>query len=156
MTRATLTAIAATFCILTACNNGVYYSEHIDVDEDGWNMYDEKHFNVDVDDVMHTFNFYVDLRNTNDYPYSNTFLFIKTTFPDGGIALDTMECPLANPDGQWYGKHSGKYIDNRYFLRKNVIFPDMGKYTFSIAQATRDTNLVGIKDVGIVIEYATK
>ena len=156
MTRATLTAIAAAFCILTACNNNVYYSEHIDVDEDGWNMYDEKHFNVDVDDIMHTFNFYVDLRNTNDYPYSNTFLFIKTTFPDGGIALDTMECPLANPDGQWYGKQSGKYIDNRYFLRKNVIFPDMGKYTFSIAQATRDTNIMGIKDVGIVIEYATK
>ena len=37
MTRATLTAIAAAFCILTACNNNVYYSEHINVDEDGWN-----------------------------------------------------------------------------------------------------------------------
>ncbi|MBQ6727121.1 MAG: gliding motility lipoprotein GldH [Bacteroidales bacterium] len=156
MTRATLTAIAAVFCLLTACNNGVYYSEHIDVDEDGWNMYDTKYFNVDVDDSLRLFNFFVDLRNTNDYPYSKTFLFIKTTFPDGGIAMDTMECPLADPEGQWYGKSSGRYIDNRYFLRKNVIFPRKGRYTFSITQATRDTNLVGIKDVGIVIEYVTK
>ena len=156
MTRATLTIMAVALCLLTACNSNVYYSEHIDVDEDGWNMYDTKYFNVDVDDSMHLFNFFVDLRNTNDYPYSKTFLFIKTTFPDGGIAMDTMECPLADPSGQWYGKSSSRYIDNRYFLRKNVIFPHTGKYTFSITQATRDTNLVGIKDVGIVIEYVTK
>lgn len=156
MTRATLTIMAVALCLLTACNSNVYYSEHIDVDEEGWNMFDTKHFNVDVDDSMHLFNFFVDLRNTNDYPYSKTFLFIKTTFPDGGIAMDTMECPLADPAGQWYGKSSGRYIDNRYFLRKSVIFPRKGKYTFSITQATRDTNLMGIKDVGIVIEYATK
>ena len=81
------------------------------------------------------------------------FLFIEKTFPDGGIALDTMECPLADPEGNWYGKPSGKYVDNRYFLRKNVIFPQRGQYRFAITQATRDTNLVGIKDVGILIEY---
>ncbi|MBR5028688.1 MAG: gliding motility lipoprotein GldH [Bacteroidales bacterium] len=154
MTRATLTAIAAAFCILTACNSNVYYSEHENVDENGWNMNDTKYFDVDVDDVAHMFNFYVDIRNTQDYPYSNAFLFIKTTFPDGGIALDTMECPLADHDGRWYGKSSGRYIDNRYFLRKGVVFPSKGKYTFAITQATRDTNLSGVKDVGIVIEYA--
>ena len=156
MTKKVSTALIAALFTLCACNSGVYYSEHLDVDKDGWNMSDEKIFNVDVDDTLRLFNFYVDLRNTNDYPDCKTFLFVKTTFPDGGMALDTMECPLANPDGQWYGKHSGKYIDNRYFLRKNVIFPQKGRYTFAIAQATRDTNLVGVKDVGIVIEYSTK
>jgi gliding motility-associated lipoprotein GldH len=131
-----------------------YYSEHVQIDEEGWNMNDAKYFSVNMDDNIRLFNFYVDLRNTQDYPYSKTFLFIKTIFPDGGIAIDTMECPLADPNGQWYGKTSGRYVDNRYFLRKNVIFPQKGEYRFAITQATRDTNLVGIKNVGIVIEYA--
>ena len=156
MTRHLLSALAAAALLLAACNSGVYYSEHLDVDDEGWNLRDTKYFNVDVDDSLRLFNFFIDLRNTNDYPYSKTFLFIKTTFPDGGTAIDTMECPLADPAGQWYGKKSGKYIDNRYFLRKNVIFPQKGRYTFAITQATRDTNLVGIKDVGVVIEYVTK
>lgn len=156
MTLRNVTLTIALACLVAACSNNVYYSEHENVDPDGWNMNDTKYFTVDVNNTQRLFNFYVDLRNTNDYPYSKTFLFIKTTFPDGGIAIDTMECPLANPEGQWYGKTSGKYVDNRYFLRKNVIFPQTGQYTFAITQGTRDTNLVGIKDVGIVIEYATK
>ena len=149
-----MTALLATL-LFAACDDSVFYSEHERVDEKGWNMNDTKYFNVDVENTNRMFNFYVDLRNTQDYPYSKTFLFIKTTFPDGGIAIDTMECPLADPEGRWYGKESGKYVDNRYFLRKNVMFPQKGRYTFAITQATRDTNLVGVKDVGIVIEYCS-
>lgn len=146
-------SLSVIVCFMSACDRNVYFSDHQSVNAEGWNMNSDVFFNVDVDNTHSPFNFFVELRNTQDYPYDKTFLFIKTLFPDGGVALDTMECPLADVDGRWYGKVSGKYVDNRYFLRRNVRFPQKGLYQFRISQATRDTNLIGIKDVGLRIEY---
>lgn len=117
-------------------------------------MNDKLTFDVDVKDTARLYTFLVDLRLTADYPYSNVFFFITTTFPDGGVAADTLECPVASPDGQWVGKRTGGYIDNRYIFRKNMIFPATGSYTFEIQHGMRDTNITGIKNVGLRIEYS--
>lgn len=125
------------------------------VDERGWNLSDKLFYDVEVTDTVGYFNFFIDVRNTVSYPYSNTFLFINTTFPDGSVACDTLECPLADVDGRWLGKQSGHYVSNRYYLRKGVRFPMSGKYRFAIAHGMRDTNIVGIKNIGLSIEAAT-
>ena len=140
--------------LLTGCNKQVFYTNDQRVNVEGWNMDDKLTFDVDVKDTTRLYTFLVDLRLTTDYPYSNTFFFINTTFPDGGVAADTLECPVATPDGQWMGKRTGGYIDNRYIFRKNMIFPAAGTYTFEIQHGMRDTNIVGIKNVGLRIEYA--
>jgi gliding motility-associated lipoprotein GldH len=92
------------------------------------------------------------MRNSKDYPYSNAFLFIKTVFPDGGVAQDTMECPLSAPTGEWYGKESASHVDNRFYLRKNIVFPQTGVYKFEVWHGLRDSNVVGIESVGLRIE----
>lgn len=145
---------AAVLSLLTACDPSVFYSNNHRVDEEGWNMNNKLCYDIDVTDTARLYTFYVDLRISSDYPYSNSFFFIDATFPDGGVATDTLECPLADVDGRWYGHRSGHYIDNRYAFRKNIIFPSKGHYHFEIAHAMRDTNVVGIKSVGLRIEYA--
>lgn len=138
---------------LVSCNKKVFYSNDQRVNEKGWNMNEKLMFDIDVTDTLRLYNFFVDLRISNQYPYSNTFFFINTTFPDGGVAYDTLECPLADVDGRWYGKPTGHYIDNRYAFRQRMIFPTTGHYHFEIGHAMRDTNIVGIKNVGLRIEY---
>ncbi len=140
--------------LLTACDNKVFYAESHGVEDKGWHMSDTVYFEVDVVDTMRLYNCYIDLRNTTDYPYSNTFFFINTTFPDGGIAADTLECPLTDYDGRWLGRRSGNLVDNRFFFRKAVIFPMTGTYRFAVSHGMRDTAAVGIKNVGFRIEYA--
>ncbi len=137
----------------TACDRSVFFDEHKHLKED-WNMSEKIIFNVNVEqaDLPHIYNFFVDLRNTHEYSYSNAFLFIKTSFPDGGFAQDTLECPLADPSGKWYGKKSGNHIDNRYYFRKNIVFPQAGMYQFEFIHGMRDTNVVGIEDIGLRIE----
>ena len=107
-----LLLLSMTLC-LAACDGTVYYAEYEDVDEKGWLPADSTVFDVDVKDTNLIFNFLVEVRNTVNYPYSNTFLFINTTFPDGSMARDTREYPLAAPSGQWYGKRSGRDVDTR-------------------------------------------
>lgn len=139
---------------MMACHRGVMFVDNERVDESGWNLTEQLHFDVDVTDTMQLYNFFVDVRNTVDYPYRNTFLFINTAFPDGSVAHDTLECPLADVDGRWLGKQTGHYISNRYFLRKQVRFPMTGNYHFAISHGMRDTNIVGIKNIGLCIEKA--
>lgn len=142
---------------LTACDGSVYYDESRSVDEHGWLPQDSVCLDVEVDDTTHLFNFLVEVRNSVEYPYSNTFLFIGTTFPDGSVARDTMECPLADPEGRWLGKRTGRYVDTRYRLRGgSARFPMKGRYHFAITNGMRDSAISGIKDIGLRVEYSGK
>ncbi|MCQ2261865.1 MAG: gliding motility lipoprotein GldH [Bacteroidales bacterium] len=142
--------------LLSACNRNVIFSDNQHVDEDGWNMNEQLYFNVKIEDTTQFYDFCIDVRNANTFAYSNLFLFINTTFPDGSIAADTLECPLADLEGKWYGKSSGHYIDGRYFLRRNVRFPMCGDYRFQVFHGMRDTNLVGISDISFIISKHEK
>lgn len=138
--------------LLAGCDKNVYYAAERDVDERGWNMNDAVTFDVPIDDTLDVYNFFFDLRNSVNYDKANAFFFISTTFPDGSTAYDTLECPLANVQGQWLGRRTGRYVDNRYYFRKHVIFPRTGTYTVTVAHGMRDTNVVGLKSVGIRVE----
>ncbi len=136
-----------------SCDNSVFYNDHASVDILGWPIEEPVDFDVDVEDGDTTtcFDFYVDMRVCKDYAYSNAFLFIGTYFPDGSFAIDTLECPLALPDGRWRGKETGRYVDSRFLLKKNASFPMSGTYKFRMTQGMRDESIAGIKDVGLHI-----
>ena len=138
--------------MLQGCDKHVYFTDEHDVDETGWNMADAAVFDVDVDDTLQVFDFYIDVRNNVHFPKANVFFFINTTFPDGSVAYDTLECPLADVEGHWYGRRTGRYVDSRYVFRRHVIFPRTGLYRFEILHGMRDTNVVGMKSVGLRIE----
>lgn len=136
----------------TACNRDVLFVDDQRVDVQGWQMGCKLDFSVDIEDTVQLYTFLIDLRHTVDYPYSNSFFLVTTIFPDGGIAVDTVECPMATPEGQWLGKRVGGYVDNRYIFRRNTRFPTTGTYHFEIQHGMRDTAIIGIKNVGLRIE----
>ena len=139
-----------------SCDGAVYYAEYAEVDENGWNPADSACFDVEVKDTNTVFDFLVEVRNSVDYAYSNTFFFINTTFPDGSVARDTMECPLADPMGAWLGKSSGRYVDSRYYFRRNARFPMTGNYHFAITNGMRDSAVCGLEHIGFRVEYSKK
>ncbi|MCQ2298064.1 MAG: gliding motility lipoprotein GldH [Bacteroidales bacterium] len=141
--------------LMAGCHSQVFYTDEQRVDEDGWNLGEALEFEVDVPDTTTYYNFLIDLRSTNSYEYSNLFLFINTTFPDGSIAHDTLGCILADPrTGEWYGKQSGHYISERIPFHQNVRFAMPGRYHFEVRHGMREDNLKGMKNVGLRIEYA--
>ena len=144
--------LCAVAVMTAACDKNVYYTVQQDVDETGWDMNDRLEFDVDVEDTLQLFDFYVDVRNSVHFPKANVFFFINTTFPDGSVAYDTLECPLADVEGHWYGRCTGRYVDSRFVFRRHVIFPRTGNYHFEVAHGMRDTSVVGLKSVGLRIE----
>ena len=153
----TLALLPLLLLLVQGCDKQVYFTDEHDVDETGWNMNDAVVFDVDVDDTLQVFDFFVDVRNSVLFQKANVFFFINTTFPDGSVAYDTLECPLADVEGHWYGRRTGRYVDSRFVFRRHVIFPRTGLYRFEILHGMRDTNVAGLKSVGLRIElFGTK
>ena len=146
-------AIMVAALSLQGCDKNVFYAVEKDVDETGWNMSDPVTFDVDFEDTLQVYDFFIDVRNSVHYNKANTFFFINTTFPDGSVAYDTLECPLADVECHWYGRRTGRYVDSRFVFQRHVIIPRAGRYQFKLYHAMRDTNLVGLKSVGLHIEY---
>ena len=140
--------------LLASCDGSVFYDRQQSVDEHGWLPTEAVDFDVEVQDTTTVYNFQVEVRNSISYPYANTFLFLHTTFPDGSTARDTLELPLANASGRWLGKRTGRYVDTRFYFRRNARFPMEGNYRFSVTNGMRDSAITGLKDIGLRIEYS--
>ncbi len=137
---------------ISACNQNTVFSKYTTLPEDGWNKNNKLSFDIDIKDNNTLNNVYLTVRHADSYPFSNLFLFLNTTYPDGKYSIDTLECILANPKGEWLGHGAGDIFDNKILVKKNVRFPQIGKYTFTFEQGMRNNPLPLIMDFGMVIE----
>lgn len=135
-----------------ACDNNRYYEKNESLGNNTWYYRDAKAFEVEITDSLLAFNFYINVRNTVDYEFANIYLFIQSEMPDGVLAMDTVECQLADYQGKWLGDGRGEFRDNRFIIRKNMQFQNAGKYRFRLKHGMRSDSLIGIADVGIRIE----
>ena len=139
--------------VLSSCvNKNVIFDESVVISNAAWNNQDFPYFDVNVEDTTSTYNFYLNIRHLENYRYSNFYMFLHTTFPDGNQTHDTIELVLSYPDGRWIGKGSGSMRDNNILLNNNLHFPAKGNYRFEIEQAMRESVLEGITDVGLRFE----
>ena len=138
--------------VFQSCDSKRFYEENKIIEKNVWNSKDKATFYVTITDIRTPYNFYFNLRNGGDYPYSNIYLFLKTVFPDGRIARDTIECQLADYDGKWLGSGISEVKFNRFLFQKGVRFPQKGQYVFEVEQAMRVSDLKGITDIGIRLE----
>ncbi len=138
--------------LFASCDARRVFDENIGIEEEGWNRNNKAKFEVVITDTISLHNFYINLRNTSDYAKRNIYLYIKTTFPNNRVAIDTLAFFLADKEGKWLGKGIGRIKDNRILFKAGVIFPYKGKYLFEIEQGMRYEVLEGVIDVGLRIE----
>lgn len=145
-------AIIVCLLVFASCDSNRIYEQNETIPESGWNMSDIKKFEVEIKDPATPVNFYINVRHADGYPYSNLFLFIKTNLPGGKASVDTLECMLADEKGKWLGSGIGDIYDNQIPFKRNVRFPQAGKYVFEIQQGMRTDGVPLIMDVGLRIE----
>jgi len=139
--------------IAASCDRNTFYQKTVNLPNEIWNMDSTLIFEFNIHDSLQFYNFYIDVRNTTDYPYQNLFLFFTTQFPDGDIFTDTLNGILCDAYGRWKGKGSGKIKENRFIFKPKVRFQQKGDYIFSVQQAMRDADLKGITSFGITLQY---
>lgn len=136
----------------SSCDSKRFYEENKSFENGVWLNTNRPLYRVNITDTLARYDLFLNVRNDGIYPYSNLYLFIKTTLPKGKTAIDTVECQLADPDGKWRGSGLGNIKFNRFLFQKGMVFPGKGEYRFELEQAMRVKELKGIRDIGIRIE----
>lgn len=147
-----LILIAGFSFLLSSCNDNTLYVERRHLEAETWKMADTLYYQFKITDTMTPVNIYFNVRNRVDYQNQNLYIFLTAFYPGNTYSLDTIDIPLARPDGKWLGKGSGSYRDISFLFRENLMFTKKGIYTLAINQAMRTEELKGISDFGIRID----
>ncbi len=150
--RLVIVPILLSVLFFSSCDKKRIFEDDKEIPEGGWNSSNVVKFDVNITDIETPADFYINVRNADGYPYNNLFLYIKTSFPNGKMSNDSLECILADEKGKWLGSGMGDIYDNQIPFKRNVRFPVIGKYTFEIKHGMRTDVIPLIMDVGLRIE----
>ncbi len=145
--------------IITSCSDNFVLDTYKSMPSSEWHKDSIVKFEFNPIDTVSKNNIYINLRNNNDYAYSNLFLIVAIDFPNNYKVVDTLEYEMADVNGKFLGEGFTDLKENKLEFKTNVNFPSTGTYRVSIQQAMRksgDVNgletLVGVTDVGLQIE----
>lgn len=148
--------------LMVACDKNRVYEEYQTVGK-VWHKDSVIVFDIKNIDTTRSYNLFINLRNNNQYPFSNIFLITEFNFPNGKVLVDTLEYKMTTPIGEWLGQGFSDLKENKLWYRENVRFPYSGTYLFRVRQAVRKAGSVkavdelpGITDVGLRIEKTLK
>jgi len=129
-----------------------------------WNKDSIISFKFNPPDSINSYNLFINLRNTNEYKYSNLFLIVEMDFPNGKILKDTLEYKMADPNGKLLGTGFTDVKENKLWYKgykEPFVFNETGEYLIRIQQAMRQNgqingvdNLEGITDIGFRVEHS--
>ncbi|WP_395802921.1 gliding motility lipoprotein GldH [Daejeonella sp.] len=127
---------------------------NIELNKRNWSYAQKVKIPVKIDSANIPYNLYFNLRHTADYKYSNIFILIHLTSPNGKKITERKEFQLALADGEWLGSGSGNKYSYQIKFKENYKFPKAGTYIFELEQNMRDNPLNHVSDAGIRVEKA--
>lgn len=125
--------------------------EYRHFDEKGWHADSLVRVSLPVIDTAGVYDLCIGLRYTDDYRYSNLWLFITTVSPDSVQTTDTLNCVLADEYGRWLGAGIGALMQQEIPFKSSFCFDKSGIWHVIVQQGMRDTLLHGITDVGLKV-----
>ena len=147
---------------LVSCTNSAIFDTYKPISKAQWHKDSIVNFSFSPIDTISKNNVYLNIRNNNDYPYSNLFLIVGIQFPNNDKVVDTLEYEMTNAEGKFLGSGFTDLKENKLEYKTHVKFPITGTYTISVQHAMRKSGEVngielldGITDVGLQIEKIT-
>jgi gliding motility-associated lipoprotein GldH len=140
-------------CCLTSCKKQSEFEGNQPISASGWKATELVHFEFETNDTIQLHNFYIDVRNREDYPFSNIYFFVEMEFPNGKKSIDTVECMLADEQGAWLGESTASLYDHEFLYQRAKQFPLGGRYKIDIRHGMRVDELKGVTDIGFKLTH---
>ncbi len=144
---------------LVSCDSKRIYDSYVATSNQSWGREQAISFSFSVKDTIEQRHLFINVRNNNDYAFSNLFLITELSFPNGKKIIDTLEYEMTDVSGKFLGVGLTEIKENKLFYKENVVFPNSGDYKIAISQAMRKNGeteginaLDGITEVGFRIE----
>ena len=142
--------------IFLSCKDQPIFSE-IKTFKEGWKHHKKCSFEFNLE-KKGSINIFFNLRNNNNYRFSNIYLIARLKSNDKVIFNDTLEYAMSDVNGQWLGKGFSSIKKNKLWWINNWN-ADKGNYIVTVQHAMRNNgsikkvnNLVGVLNFGILVE----
>ncbi|SHM87610.1 gliding motility lipoprotein GldH [Polaribacter sp. KT 15] len=147
------------FFLMISCQDVSEFNQYKTLEDGSWKSNQDLTFNFEVKDTIRPKNLFINIRNNNEYEYSNLFIITTLKFPNNTTVIDTLQYEMADEKGVFLGSGFSSIKENKLFYKEEKVFPTSGNYVLSVKQAMRKNgeineikNLKGILDVGLTIE----
>ena len=151
------TLIILVLQLLSCDPNGVF--DRYERIPTSWHKDSIVEFKFDPPDSIDPYNLFVNLRNDNDYKFSNIYLIVELEHPQGMTIKDTLLYKMAKPNGEFLGTGLSSIKENKLWFKEGYVFKESGSYKINIQHAMRENGKVhgikeleGITDVGFRVE----
>lgn len=158
MIKKTLFFLTISF-LVNSCDDQRIFDDYSSIENNVWLKDQLITFDIPITDTIAKNNVFINIRNNENYEFSNLFLIAKMQFPNGIQIIDTLEYEMTDKLGNYLGSGFTDLKHNKLFYKENVRFELSGNYTFKVEHAMRKNgniqgldSLRGITDVGIRIE----
>ena len=147
--------VFAIFLIIScSCSNEIQYSDSKDF-SDGWKLDDPVTFNLNGIPKSKG-SIYINIRNDNNYSFSNIYIIALLLKDDVEVFRDTLEYNMADKAGRFLGKGFGNVKESLLSWKENINFSTESNYSIVLKHAMRKNQneygmkvLPGIISVGI-------
>ena len=137
--------------LLAACGTDAYYDKSFTFAGHKWEQKVKPSFVVDFKDTSKLYDFVLTLRTTEDYKYSNIWIFLNSKPPVGESVREPYEIKTTYPDGNWIGKKTGSLVEHQLISKRRKL-PFKGKYTFTVEQGITQKSVDEIMDISFRVE----
>lgn len=149
--------------LLISCDSNRVFDQYVSIKNSSWQKNDTVKFKLNVSDTISAQNLFINIRNNNDYKYSNIFIITEILAPNQFATIDTLQYEMADQTGKWLGKGFSDLKENKLFFKEHFIFKHSGNYQINVIHAMRKSketegidSLEGITTVGFRIESVKK
>jgi gliding motility-associated lipoprotein GldH len=144
---------------MLSCTDISEFNQYKSVENSAWKSGEKITFNFEIKDTLLPKNLFINIRNNNEYEFSNLYLITALQFPNNSVVIDTLQYEMADASGKFLGNGFSAIKENKLFYKEHKVFPVSGKYVLNIRHAMRKNgalnaieSLIGIQDVGFSIE----
>lgn len=139
-----------------SCDRAEVFEENRDLKDYAWRVTDKPAFPFAITDTAARYTVYLNLRTTASYPFSNLFVFLTLTAPDGQIASRLRhEMVVRDETGKPLGDGLGDIFDQQIVALRGVRFHQLGTYRAELEQNMRLGVLPDVMSVGMRIARET-
>ncbi|MCE2998068.1 MAG: gliding motility lipoprotein GldH [Cyclobacteriaceae bacterium] len=140
---------------LFSCDSNRVFEDNVEFADRTWKISEPALLEFQIVDASKSYNLYLDIRNSIDYPYSRIFVNYTLRDSAGGELSKKMmaEYLFDQKTGKPNGSSGlGDIYDHQFPIAGNMKFTKPGKYKAHFEQFMRKDTLQGILAVGLRVE----
>ncbi len=143
--------------LLSACLGNQVYELNQEIPGFEWVRNRKLVFEVAVQDTQASYDLYINIRHTTEYPFTNLWINLYTYYPSGKQGKLQKQLHLAsNKEGRWTGECMSTTCFAQLRVVEGLHLSETGIYRFEVEHIMRTNPLPGVMSVGLRLEKRTK